>query len=93
MVFTPVALLSGSGIVAVVLLAASWFVRALASGRLATKREVDAKDRQIESLMGTVATKDQTIADFAKAIGESNALTRAFLDVARDVQGRRDRSP
>jgi len=83
----PVGLLNGIGVVGIVALL-GWL---LATGRLATRREVDAKDRQIEALMQRDVIKDQTISDFSKAISESNALTRAFLDVARDR--RRDSSP
>lgn len=73
-------LLNGGSVVGVIVLG-GWMI---ATGRLVTRREADAKDRQIEAQMSLLATKDQTISDFRDAIATSNALTRALLDVARE---------
>lgn len=78
-VVTPT-VLNGVGVVGVVLL----FGIMLARGSLVTRREADAKDRQIEALTSALAVKDKTISEFRDAIETSNALIRAVLDVARE---------
>lgn len=64
-------------------LLALWFVRMLFTGRIATRREIDAKDRRIEAQDRALAMKDQTIADFKDSSRTSNAMIQAFLDVAK----------
>jgi hypothetical protein len=82
----PVGLLNGLGVVGLSVLICLGFVR----GWIITRREANAMQRQIEALMDRDVIKDQTIADFSKAISESNSLTRAFLDLARE---KREQSP
>lgn len=80
----PAGLPNGIGVVAVVLFVGVLLFR----GTLVTRREADAKDRQIEALTAANAEKDHTISDFKDAIATSNSLIKAVLDVAREQTGR-----
>lgn len=55
-------------------------------GTLVTRREVNAKDAEIDYLRETCAEKDRTITDFQEAIAASNALIAAVLKVAEERQ-------
>ena len=55
----------------------------LFAGRIVTRREADAKDRQIDYLQRANDEKDRTIAAFKEVTATNNSLLQSVIEMAR----------